>query len=147
MINEFWIRSWRRSIFFTLKHSLNFKERFNVLVLNSKLPVKLLTTRQSVPLSKDWSSHPFFFLYLELSYEFCYLKLHFNLWFFEYWNTHSLKQAVVCGLFEDAVYATERIAFYRMLVSKQSIWNHVDGIGCGRIGVVPHVCLERLRKP
>jgi hypothetical protein len=61
MINEFQTRSWRRFIFFTLRLSLNLKERFNVSVLNVKLLVKLHTARQSVPLSKDCSFHPYFF--------------------------------------------------------------------------------------
>jgi hypothetical protein len=48
MINEFRTRSRRRSTFFNLRHSLNLKERFSVLVLSIKFLVKLHTARQSV---------------------------------------------------------------------------------------------------
>jgi len=33
------------------------------------------------------------------------------------------------------------------MISKQSGWNCVEGNGCGRIRVIPHVWLEKLRNP
>jgi hypothetical protein len=99
------------------------------------------------PSVKGLELSPSLFLYSELSYKLCYLKLYFNLWFLNTGiNTYWDRQLSAVYLKTQCVPQITSLSVERRL-SKQSSWKHVDRTSCGRIRVIPHVCLERLRKP